>query len=371
VIYLDNAATTLQKPPEVYEAVAAALRTCASIGRSAHKPARHAAELAFACRTEAADLFDAEAEQVVFTMNATHGLNIAIRSVVREGDRVVVSGFEHNAVLRPLHALHARIVTAGTRLFDPADTLEAFERAVTPETRAVVCTHVSNVFGYALPMEEIATLCRSRQVPLIVDAAQSAGILPVSLNRWQAAFIAMPGHKALYGPQGTGLLLCSRIGEPLLLGGTGSMSQSPEMPDFLPDRLEAGTMNTPGIAGLLAGLRFVRKTGIEDIRRREAALLNRLKTAMGSISEVLCYSGDDTMQSGVLSFQVPGKDCEVLAQQLADAEIAVRAGLHCAPAAHRSAGTMEQGTVRVSLSLFQTEQELDHFVSVLQEILRP
>lgn len=198
MIYLDSAATTLQKPESVHRAVAEAMATCASLGRSGHTAARRASEVALACREAAGRLFETPPEQVVFTFNATHGLNIAIKSLVSPGDKVVISGFEHNAVVRPLHALGARITVAGRKLFDPADTLSAFDRAITPDTKAVITTHVSNVFGYILPVAGIAAICRTRGVPLIVDASQSAGALPVSLQAWDAAFIAMPGHKGLH-----------------------------------------------------------------------------------------------------------------------------------------------------------------------------
>ena len=210
MIYLDAGATTLQKPPMVAYHMQSALRRMATPGRGAYAPAMRAADAVYDCRVLAAELFGAQPEQVVFTMNATHALNLAIKTLVRPGGRAVISGFEHNAVVRPLHHIGAETIVAGRRLFDPADTLAAFEAAVTPDTQAVICTHVSNVFGYILPLEEIAALCRARRVPLIVDASQSAGLLPVSLEKLGAAFVCMPGHKALYGPQGTGLLLCGR-----------------------------------------------------------------------------------------------------------------------------------------------------------------
>ena len=181
-----------------------------------------AADAVYDCRCLAGALFDAQPEQVVFTMNATHALNLAIKTLVKPGGRAVISGFEHNAVLRPLHHLGAEIIVAGRRLFDPADTISAFDRAITPGTSAVICTHVSNVFGYILPVEEIAALCRARGVPFVLDASQSAGLLPVRLAELGADFIGMPGHKALYGPQGTGLLLCARMPDTLLEGGSGS-----------------------------------------------------------------------------------------------------------------------------------------------------
>lgn len=368
MIYLDNAATTLPKPKAVIEAVDYALTHCASVGRSGHAAAMEAGKIAYQCRCLAAAMFGARPEQAVFTFNATHGLNIAIHTLVHPGDRVVISGFEHNAVLRPLHHLGADIHVAGTRLFQPEDTLAAFRAAVTPETKAVVCTHVSNVFGYILPLQDIADLCADRGVPLIVDAAQSAGSLPVSLEGLRAAFIAMPGHKGLYGPQGTGLLLCGQVPAPLLQGGTGSQSALPEMPDYLPDAAEAGTHNLPGISGLLAGLRYVQGRGEANILRHEQALIGALQRALRPMTGVRTF-WNESCQGGVLSLQVEGMDCEEAAARLAEADIAVRAGLHCAPLAHQSAGTLAQGTVRIGVSDFNTSEEMDALAAAVQRIL--
>ncbi len=259
MIYLDSAATTFQKPAAVQRAVVRAMRTMSSPGRGGYAAAQQADELLFRCRSAAAELFSVpSSEQVVFTMNATHGLNISIKSLVRPCGRVVVSGYEHNAVTRPLHALGAEVIVAAAPLFSPQETVEAFERALAHEPDAVICTHVSNVFGAILPIERIAQLCRGASVPLIIDASQSAGSLPIDFSALAPAFLAMPGHKGLYGPQGTGLLLCGSDALPLIEGGTGSESLRQSMPDFLPDRLEAGTHNVPGIAGLEAGIAFVR-----------------------------------------------------------------------------------------------------------------
>ena len=272
MIYLDAGATTLQKPPAVALAVQSAMRRMATPGRGGHPPAMRAADAVYDCRCLAGALFDAQPEQVVFTMNATHALNLAIKTLVKPGGRAVISGFEHNAVLRPLHHLGAEIIVAGRRLFDPADTISAFDRAITPGTSAVICTHVSNVFGYILPVEEIAALCRARGVPFVLDASQSAGLLPVRLAELGADFIGMPGHKALYGPQGTGLLLCARMPDTLLEGGSGSASRLPDMPPELPDHAEAGTQNVCGICGLAAGLRFVRQQTPQRLLRTKSAL---------------------------------------------------------------------------------------------------
>lgn len=342
--YLDNGATSFHKPPAVYDAVRCALENCANPGRGGYRAAMSASKTVLRCRERAGALFDCAPEQVVFTSNCTHGLNIAIRSLVKPGSRVVISGFEHNAVTRPMHALGVKTVVAGRKLFDQADTLEQFENALRKGVDAAVFTHCSNVFGYILPVEEMAALCRQYGVPFIVDAAQSAGVLPVQLRRWGASYVAMPGHKGLLGPQGTGLLLCGDSPRPLLYGGTGSASVRQQMPDFLPDRLEAGTLNVPGIAGLSAGLSYLQRVGIDSICRQERQEAKRCVEKLQKY-DLQVFHGEN--QSGTVSF-VPKCDCEELAESLAEQGVAVRAGLHCAPLAHESAGTLQTGTVRVS-----------------------
>ncbi len=264
MIYLDSAATTFQKPRAVREAVLYAMEHYSSLGRGGYGAAGAAAEAVYDCRCAVAELFHMKNEEnVIFTQNATHGLNIAIHSLINSGDEVVVSGYEHNAVTRPLRAIpNVRMKLARAPLFSPEATLNAFRSAITEETRAVVCTHVSNVFGDVLPIEEIAALARGKRIPLIVDASQSAGIVPLDAEALGADFIAMPGHKGLYGPQGTGVLLVKEGAAtlPLLHGGTGILSKEPLMPLALPERLEAGTQNVAGIAGLLEGRTSTRAT---------------------------------------------------------------------------------------------------------------
>lgn len=344
MIYLDNGATSLHKPPAVAAAVQCALENCANPGRGGHRAAMAAARTVLRCRETAGRMFSCAPEQVVFTHNCTHGLNMAINTLVKPGGRVVVSGFEHNAVTRPLYALRAKLRIAGRTLFDQADTLSRFEDALRAGADAAVFTHCSNVFGYILPVQEMAALCRQYRVPFVIDAAQSAGVLPVNLTELGADFIAMPGHKGLLGPQGTGILLCSRLPDPLLRGGTGSNSIQQQMPDFLPDGAEAGTLNVPGIAGLQVGMAWVEKQGLDHILAAEQRQAQRCVKGLEKLGYHV-FSGEN--QSGTVSF-VADMDCEELAQKLAQQGIAVRAGLHCAPLAHESAGTLETGTVRVS-----------------------
>ena len=374
MIYFDSAATTFQKPRTVADAMRNAMATMSSPGRGGYPAAMRAAEAAFDCRTELAELYHLEnPEQVAFTMNATHGLNIAIKSLVPPGGKAVISGYEHNAVTRPLHAIPGLSVTViDTPPFRPDRAAEEFRRAIRQlRPRAVICTHVSNVFGAVLPVEDIARCCRETDTPLIVDASQSAGVLPVDLAGWGAAFVAMPGHKGLYGPQGTGLLLCGAEGKPLLYGGTGSMSRLQDMPPDLPDRLEPGTHNMPGIAGLLEGIRFVRRQGVESIAARERQVALRAARGLESLPGVrVLWDGDFRNQTGVVSFVTEGRDCEAVGEALARRGIALRAGLHCAPLAHRTAGTLDTGTLRLSASFFNTPDQADRLVWAVSRVLR-
>ena len=247
---------------------------------------------------------------------------------------------------------------AGRKLFDWEDTLSCVADTLRRGVDAAVFTHVSNVFGYILPVTEMAELCRQYGVPFILDAAQSAGSIPISFRELDAAFIAMPGHKGLLGPQGTGLLLCGEPGTPLLQGGTGSDSLRQDMPEDLPERLEAGTMNVPGFAGLTQGLRYLQKTGVENIGKREHTQLRRAVTGLEKLG-MRVFAGPH--QAGTVSF-LPGMDCEEAAEKLARQGIAVRAGLHCAPLAHESAGTVQTGTVRVSFGHVCNLQETEEFI---------
>lgn len=371
MIYLDSASTTLQKPPAVSRSVAWAVKHLSSPGRGGHRTAMSAAETAFNCRLAAARLFNvSDPENVVLTFNATHALNIAIKSLVRRDDQVLISGYEHNAVTRPLYAIGARVIVATSPLFDPDKAFEAFERRLTDSVSVVICNHVSNVFGFILPVERIAALCRARKIPLILDASQSAGVLDIDFMKLGAEFICMPGHKGLYGPQGTGLLLCAGKPDCLIQGGTGSHSLSSVMPDSLPDRLEAGTHNMPGIAGLIAGMDFVEKKGVKSIFSQERELINYAAQKLSDIEQVQIFHSDRGIcQSGVLSINTKTIPCESLASLLAERDIAVRAGLHCAPLAHKTVGTLDKGTLRVSVSCFNTKRDIDYFLMCMRDAI--
>ena len=370
MIYLDSAATSLEKPAAVSAAVMEAMRTMASPGRGAHEPAMRAAECCYACREKLARLFRApKAENVVFTFNATHALNLAIGSLVGAGSRVVISGYEHNSVTRPLRALGADVRAIDTPLFDPGALIERAAREL-PGADAAVFTCVSNVFGYVLPIRELAALCAENGVPLVLDAAQAAGSQTLDFEALGAEFLAMPGHKGLLGPQGTGVLVCKNDAKPVLYGGSGSNSMEQTMPDFLPDRLEAGTHNVCGVAGLSAGVDYVLARGAEEIGCHERELLERFCAALADTPGLrLFYSPDPSAQRSVVSVLPERIGCEAFGEALSRGGVAVRTGLHCAPSAHKTAGTSATGTVRFSFSPFNTPQQIDAAAALCKKIL--
>jgi cysteine desulfurase family protein len=376
-IYLDNAATSFPKPEEVYRAMDHFLREVGvSPGRGGHRQGLEAARLVFAAREAVAEFFGiADSSRVVFTHSATEALNLAVTGLLRPGDHVLSTTMEHNSLVRPLHRAAGQGVEVS---WLPADregfvTPSQVAAALRPATRLVALAHCSNVTGTVQPVAEIGALCRARGVPLLVDAAQSAGSLPIDVVRDGVDLLAAPGHKGLLGPTGTGFLFVAPgIGlEPLLVGGTGSSSASPEQPAELPERFESGTLNAPGIAGLKAGIDFIRETGIETIARRERALVEQLLAGLATVAGVTLYGpSDPARRGGVVSFTVADADPSELGYRLsAEYDIAVRTGLHCAPDAHRTIGTFPRGTVRVSPGFFTTETEIECFLQAVQAII--
>lgn len=369
MIYFDSAATSFQKPPQVLRAYVETLRSAASPGRGAYGAAMRASAAMLDAREEAAAFFRfPDPERVVLTMNATHALNLAIHALAVPGGKAVISGFEHNSVLRPIHASGMEIAVAGRRLFDPEELLRDF-RAALPGAALAVCTHVSNVFGYILPLREIAALCRARGVPLIIDASQSAGVLELDCAASGAEFVAMPGHKSLLGVPGSGLLFCRDGSTPLLFGGSGSDSVARDMPDYLPDRLEAGTQNAPAAAALAAGIRYIRRRGRAAIEAHERELCRHMAELLRRNDEIELFGSFDALQSGVLSLRVRTRGCEEIAEALAREDICVRSGLHCSPLAHESAGTLDTGTLRFSFSPFNTHPEVERAAAKLIKII--
>ncbi len=374
MIYFDNAATTLKKPSGVARAMINALEYGGNSGRGGHKAALWSANAVYDCRVALADFFGlSNPEQVVFCYNATHAINMAVKTQLYGGGHVVISGYEHNSVVRPLVAMAEKGVSytvAHSPLFDEQAAYSAIENALQSDTKCVVMTHVSNVFGFILPIEEVNELCMRRGIALIVDASQSAGVLPIDMSRLTAAqFICMPAHKSLYGPQGLGVLLCreTEIAHTIIEGGTGSVSSELSQPSFLPDALESGTPNIPGICGLREGLRFIERHGLQSIYRHERQLVEYAAQLLGQIPGVEVFLGK--CQTGVLSVVSKVQDSETLCHALGKEGICARGGLHCSPISHKSANTLPEGTVRLSFSMFNTKQEILQFFKTFNRVI--
>lgn len=375
LIYLDHAATSYPKPQSVSRAMEDALRTKGgNPGRSGHTLSLRAARAVYECREKVCSLFHFDKpENVIFTQNTTYALNMAIKGVVRSGDHVVTSNLEHNSVLRPLYTLsRTRGVTYS--LFDATDdddeqTVYCFKRALRDNTRVAVVTAASNVCGKLLPIRAIGAVCRAKGITLIVDCAQAGGIVPLDASVLNADFLCFAGHKGLYGPQGTGILLCcgDRVPEPLAEGGNGVQSESREMGEALPERLEAGTVNTPGICGLSAGIDFVKSVGTEEIFGRSLHMTRYLTDRLFEIDGVTVY-GDYGVKAPVVLINKEGFSPNRLSSLLSDHGICTRGGLHCAPTAHEVLGSGKEGGLRVSLGHGNTKGELDRFLSVLSKL---
>lgn len=375
MIYLDNAATSFPKPPQVIRAMAGTLdKLGVNPGRGGHRLTLCAGRIIQRCREELAELFGASSpERIIFTHNCTEALNLAIAGTLRQGDEVLCSHAEHNAVMRLLE----RYVSAGqiTVRVLPPDNMgliqpHTLQQYLSKKTALVIICHASNVTGVVQPVNRLGAVCRENGVPLLVDAAQSAGVLDVSLQNLNASMIAMPGHKGLLGPQGTGVLVLGDRArpEPLLCGGTGSASESFRQPDLLPDRYESGTLNLPGIAGLLAGVKFVRRYRTE-ICEYEEHLAQRLRRQLQGMPALRLLGHPDAPHTGIVSFVPHSHDVSDLCDALDASGIAVRGGLHCAPAIHTWLGTLRSGAVRLSPGIYNTEQEIDDAAAVIARLL--
>ena len=378
MIYLDNAATTWPKPPQVYEAVNRAMRVYgANPGRSGHAMSTAAAEEMYRCREAAAQLFHAPGpECVAFTLNCTEAVNMVLKGRLKPGDHVVVSCLEHNAVMRPLQKLsEERGVTFTQAQVVPGDndaTVDAFRKAFRANTALVFCTHASNVWGIRLPVERIAALAKEYGIPMAVDCAQSAGVLPINMQDSGISWLCIAGHKGLYGPMGTGMLIASSTSglDTLIEGGTGTESRLMRQPDSWPERMESGTPNLPGIAGLRAGIEFVKKKGTERIYQHELKLTASLYDRLSQMPGVILYTErpQAPYYAPVLSFNIRGIPSEEAGRLLDQKGFAVRPGLHCAPAAHTFAGTSDLGAVRVCPSAFTTPNEIASFAHAVANI---
>ncbi|MBQ8203293.1 MAG: aminotransferase class V-fold PLP-dependent enzyme [Clostridia bacterium] len=373
MIYFDNAATTGKKPISVIKAVEnALLNLSANPGRSGHTLSERAATQIYAVREKTAEFFGASgAENVVFTANCTASLNFVIKGVLKRGDHCIISDLEHNAVLRPVHKCGADYDIARVSLTDDNITVENFEKLINPRTKMIICTGGSNVIGRLLPIEKIGGLTRDKNILFAVDAAQIAGVIPIDMKRMNIDYLCIASHKGLYAPMGTGILIAEKpIENTLIEGGTGTNSKDLFQPDFLPERLESGTVNVAGIIGTGAGIDFVKRVGVDKIHRKEINLLKRLYNRIYDKTGVILYAPkiNEDGFAPVLSFDIKGLTSSETASLLNDRGIAVRAGLHCAPLAHKKIGTIDNGTVRVSPSFFNSEAEIDYLSRKIEEI---
>jgi cysteine desulfurase family protein len=374
--YFDNPASSHPKPEAVYGAVEHALRLGANPGRAGHRAALDAARLVHGAREAVATLFGVgDCSRIVFTLNATQALNQAIKGLLRPGDHVVTSSMEHNSVVRPLHYMAGQGIEVD---FVKADTQgrvdpQKLEDALKPNTKLLVLNHASNVCGTLQDAEAVGALCRRRGVLFLLDAAQTAGCIELDVEKLGVDLLAAPGHKGLLGPQGTGVLYV-RPGlalTPLIHGGTGNLSAGRDMPPEMPEALEGGTVNTPGIAGLEAGVRYLLERGVADVRAEELALMEWFLPRLSELKGITVFGPEDPAERvAVVSFNIEGVDSAHLGYELDEQySIGVRVGLHCAPDAHRSLGSFPQGAIRVGFGPFNTIDDAKLLLNALEELI--
>ncbi len=379
MVYLDNAATSFPKPPEVILEMERCMRTyCGNPGRGSHPLSLRAAEKIYECREALSAFFgSAHPECLSFSLNATMAINTVIKGVLRAGDHVLISDMEHNAVLRPIHKL-AKLgkitydvfpTHAACTQVTEGELLAGIEARLRPNTRLLVASHASNICSFSLPLSSVGALCRRHGILFCVDAAQSAGHLPIDMESMQIDALCFPSHKGLLGPQGCGGVLWREdvYADTLIEGGSGYHSRDPLMPEDPPERYEAGTLPTPAIAGLLEGVRVLERYGIERIHTHATAMNERLARHLRALPAVTVHAPHHT--GAVLLFSVHGVSSDVLGHALGERGFCVRSGYHCAPLAHETLGTPEGGAIRVSPSLYTAREEIDAFATVLEDIL--
>lgn len=375
MIYLDNGATSFPKPLSVQQNVDISLKKfSANPGRSGHSLSLRAAKEIFECRKRLKELFNVNSEEeIIFTENCTMALNTVIFGLLNEGDHVLISSMEHNSVTRPLESLKDKGVTYSTfdYSYDDNETVDNVRNLIKPETKLVICTHASNVFGFRFPIERICALCHAYGILFCVDSAQSAGVFDIDVGTNQYDFVCMSGHKSLYGPMGTGvLILNNRNLKPLLYGGTGTESVKKSQPEGLPEKFESGTQNMNGISGLKAGVDFVKNRGIKNIYNHEYKLAKRLFNGLANNRKVITYnkSFDYGKVAPVVSFNIDGVYSEDLVAKLNKYGIMTRGGLHCSPLAHTTMNTIENGTVRVVPGAFNTINDINYLLNVIRKL---
>lgn len=375
MIYLDNGATSFPKPLSVRQNVDISLKKfSANPGRSGHSLSLRAAKEIFECRKRLKELFNVNSEEeIIFTENCTMALNTVIFGLLSEGDHVLISSMEHNSVTRPLESLKDKGVTYSTfdYSYDDNETVDNVRNLIKPETKLVICTHASNVFGFRFPIERICALCHAYGILFCVDSAQSAGVFDIDVGTNQYDFVCMSGHKSLYGPMGTGVLIINnRNLKPLLYGGTGTESVKKSQPEGLPEKFESGTQNMNGISGLKAGVDFVKNRGIKNIYNHEYKLAKRLFNGLANNRKVITYnkSFDYGKVAPVVSFNIDGVYSEDLVAKLNKYGIMTRGGLHCSPLAHTTMNTIENGTVRVVPGAFNTIYDINYLLNVIRKL---
>ena len=370
MIYFDNAATTGRKPPEVLNAVSTALKSySANPGRGGYKYSQKTADAVFEVRKKMADFFGTEGpENVVFTLNCTQSINTVLKGVLKKGDHIVVSSLEHNAVMRPLKKMGVLFSVAEVSLTDDTVTVQNFSKAIRPNTKMIFCTGGSNVIGKLLPIGKIGKIAREKRVLFGVDAAQTAGVIPINMKEMNIDYLCIAAHKGLYAPMGLGVLICRKgMPETLIEGGTGTNSLDFNQPSELPERLESGTVNVPAIIGLGAGLDFISKKGIKRLYGEEMKLIKYIYSGLSKNRNIELYTPPPELwiYAPVLSFNFNGIKSIETAKILDEKGIAVRAGYHCAPTAHKQIDTLSGGTVRVSVSAFNTLNEAEAFIRTI------
>ena len=378
MIYFDNAATTWPKPPEVLEAIARSFTDYgANPGRGAYKMAMDTSRLIYKTRNTIASFFGiSDCRNIVFTRNTTESVNIAVKGIVNPGDHILYSSLEHNAVWRPVKSLEKKGITCDSFLVNEKGEVDFadLQAKIKPNTKLIACLHGSNVLGCVLDIAAIGNIAKEHHIYFLVDAAQTAGALPISPEKMNIDFLAFPGHKGLYGPMGIGGLYVREgiLLKPLQEGGTGSNSLESAQPEMMPDRLESGTVNTPGIAGLGAGISFIEAIGLTEILRHEQMLTTFLYKELAEIPNVTLYGPDICADRlPVVSFNIAGKDSNEVGWLLGnDYDICVRAGYHCAPLAHQTVNTLNQGAVRCSFGIYNQPWEVEKCVAAIKKIAK-